>query len=365
MAPLRTMFVVGHPAHVHLFRNSIAELTLRGHHVDVAAIDKESTLQLLAAYDIDFRVVGRNVSSMGWKLLDTPSKDIRLVRFLKEAQTDMVVSTGSPYAAQASAMRGIPHIAFSDTEIAVAVLRTMLPFTDAVCTPSVFSEDLGTKHVRYEGYKELAYLHPFRFKPQASVLDLIGASRDERLIVVRFASWDSSHDIRADGLVFRDPVTILSFIRHLGTYGRVLITSERKLPSELNDFVLGIPLERIHDLLFFSSLYIGEGATMASEAGVLGTPWIFISNVSRGYLDDQEQKYGLGFWETSLDGAMDRVGQVFAIPDLKSSWAAKRQALLRDKIDVTGFIVRFIEDWPASLGAIKARIAAPLREAAE
>ena len=104
---------------------------------------------------------------------------------------------------------------------------------------------------------------------------------------------------------------------------------------------------------------------MASEAGVLGTPWIFISSATRGYLDDQEQKYGLGFWETSLEGAMDRVDEVFTIPELKRSWAVKRQVLLRDKIDVTDFIVKFLEDWPASFESAKARLPVPFQGATE
>ena len=103
---------------------------------------------------------------------------------------------------------------------------------------------------------------------------------------------------------------------------------------------------------------------MASEAGVLGTPWIFISNASRGYLDDQEQKYGLGFWETLPEGAIDRVKEIFAFPDLKRSWAVKREALLRDKIDVTDFIVGFIEDWPGSFEGTKGRTPA-IQEATE
>ena len=362
---MNLLFVVGHPAYVHFFRNSIGELVRHGHRVRVAAVDKESTLALLRAYKLSFVEFGRNDPNMGLKILDTPRKDYRFLRLLRESGAEMVVSTGSPYAAHASALRGIPHIAFSDTEIAVAVLRTMMPFTDAVCTPSVFSKDLGTKQVRYSGYKELAYLHPSRFEPQSSVLDLVGASRDEKLIIVRFASWDSSHDTRANGLKFRDPADVLSFIRDLGKYGRVLITSERKLPTELSRLVLRIPLERIHDLLFFASLYVGEGATMASEAGVLGTPWIFVSNETRGYLDDQQQKYGLGFWETSVEAAMDRVEDVFSVPDLKRSWGAKRQALLRDKIDVTDFIVRFLEEWPGSFQGTSARIPVHLQEAIE
>ena len=362
---MRILFVVGHPAHVHLFRNSIAELGLRGHRVDVAAVDKESTLQLLAAYNIDFHIVGRNVSSIGWKLLDTPSKDIRLVRLLKDADTEVVVSTGSPYAAQASAMRGIPHIAFSDTEIAVAVLRLMLPFTDAICTPAAFQKDLGSKQVRYDGYKELAYLHPARFTPQPGILDLVDATPTERIIVVRFASWDSSHDGSTSGRALHGGSEMVTFVRNLEQLGRVFVTSERRVPAELADLELKIPLERIHDLLFFSTLYIGEGATMASEAGVLGTPWIFLSTEGRGYLDDQAENYGLGFWVTTAEAALARARTLLADPNLKMSWASKRAALLRDKIDVTDFIVRFIERWPESFGRPAARIPSGLREAAK
>lgn len=340
---MNILFVVGHPAHVHLFRNPIAELRGRGHHVQVAAVAKETTLNLLAAYGLEPVVVGRNLPGMGPKLLDLPRKDFRLLRLLKKERTDLVVSTGSPYAAQASAIRGIPHVAFSDTEIAGAVLKLMLPFTDAVCTPTAFSLDLGKKHVRYRGYKELAYLHPARFQPEPSVLNLVGASRGDRLIIVRFATWDSSHDIAAHGV---DDADLVSFVRHLESHGRVLITSERPLPRELDDYLLKIPLDRVHDLLFFATLYIGEGATMASEAGVLGTPWIFVSSENRGYLRDQEQTYGLGFWETSARSALNRADLLLSDPGLKTSWEAKRHALLLDMIDVTDFIVKFLDEWP-------------------
>src|SRR2546425_10145192 len=114
---------------------------------------------LLSALD------GKNVPTIAGKLLDLPLKDLRLAILLSRVRPDLVVSTGSPYAAQASAALSIPHIAFSDTEIASGVIRLMLPFTDVVCTPSCFWLDLGAKQVRYPGYHELAYLHPSRFAP--------------------------------------------------------------------------------------------------------------------------------------------------------------------------------------------------------
>src|SRR5712691_12726164 len=103
---MNLLFVVGHPAHVHFFRNSISELVNHGHRVRIAAVDKESTLALLAAYKLHSVVFGRNDPNMGLKILDTPRKDDRFLRLLKESAAEMVVSTGSPYAAQASALRG-------------------------------------------------------------------------------------------------------------------------------------------------------------------------------------------------------------------------------------------------------------------
>lgn len=340
------LFVLGHPAHVHLFRNAIRELREHGHVVHIGAIQKESTLRMLSLYHLDFEVVGRNVPSLVQKVLDLPHKDVRLLRLISRIQPDVVVSTGSPYAAQAAKLHGSPHIAFSDTEIATAIIRMMLPFTDAVCTPDCFWLDLGDKQVRYAGYHELAYLHPARFQPRPDVLDLVEASAGERIILVRFASWDSSHDLRLGRDSFRSQSTVVSFVERLEQLGRVLITSERPVPEQLEDRLLRIPPDRMHDLLSVADLYVGEGATMASEAGVLGTPWIFVSQQSRGYLDDQESRYGLGFHVDTPEKALERARNILSGRDTKARWQAKRSLLLKAKIDVTGFIVRLLEDWP-------------------
>ena len=67
---MKLLFLVGHPAHVHLFRHSIAELRARGHSVWIAAIEKETTLRLLSLYGLDYTPVGKNVPTLAGKLLD-------------------------------------------------------------------------------------------------------------------------------------------------------------------------------------------------------------------------------------------------------------------------------------------------------
>ena len=62
--------------------------------------------------------------------------------------------------------------------------------------------DLGRKHIRYNGFHELAYLHPNRFKPDISVLDELKVKEGEKFVILRFVSWNATHDFGQAGLSF-------------------------------------------------------------------------------------------------------------------------------------------------------------------
>ena len=51
-------------------------------------------------------------------------------------------------------------------------------------------------------------------------------------------------------------------MRELSKYARIVITSEDPLPRDLEKYRSNIPPERMHDALYYASLYAGEGATM-------------------------------------------------------------------------------------------------------
>tara|TARA_B100000315_G_C14584869_1_gene592441 strand:+ start:2797 stop:2976 length:180 start_codon:yes stop_codon:yes gene_type:complete len=48
----------------------------------------------------------------------------------------------------------------------------------------------------------------------------------------------------------------------------------------------------MHDVLYYATLYIGEGATMASECAMLVTHAIYVNSLTAGTLEKQEE-YGL------------------------------------------------------------------------
>ena len=89
----------------------------------------------------------------------------------------------------------------------------------------------------------------------------------------------------------------------------------------------------------------------------LGTPAIYLDNVGRGYTDEQEKKYGLVFnYTESLEDqekSIQKGIELLQTPNLKQKFQTRRQKMLSEKIDVTAFMVWFIENYPESVSVMR------------
>ena len=241
-------------------------------------------------------------------------------------------------------------IIFTDSEPAKLANAITFPFANVICTPSCYRDRLDEKQIRYNGYHELAYLHPNRFTPNPAVLDELGLAEGDPFIIVRFVSWQASHDVGQHGI--RDKVGL---VKALEQYGRVLITSEGALPPELQPYQIRVSPEKLHDLLYYATLYVGEGGTTASEAAVLGTPSIYVSSLvgTMGNFIELEETYDLLYSFTDGSAALGKAIEILQDPASKRKWRVKRERLLADKIDVTAFMVWFVENYPRSFTEMK------------
>jgi predicted glycosyltransferase len=349
---MRIVVDINHPAHVHFFKNFIWEMEEQGHQVVVTASQKDLAYTLLQKYGFTYIPLGCYGNSLFKKLMNLPLLDLKMYNVLKKMNPDILVGIGSIRAAHASLLLKKPCVSFEDTEHATEQIRLYLPFATSVCTPSCYRGDIGPKQIRYNGYHELAYLHPNRFTPNPDVLTELGLTEGDPFIIVRFVSWQASHDVGQHGI--RDKVGL---VKALEQYGRVLITSEGALPPELRAYQIRVSPEKLHDLLYYATLYVGDGGTTASEAAVLGTPAIFISTLYCGYQLDEE-KYGLLYlFSDPVSGVKNGLRKAVALlndPNLKENAYLNRLKLLEDKIDVTEFMVWFVENYPESCHQIKA-----------
>lgn len=338
---------VGHPKHVHFWKNIINILTKKGHKIKIVAVDKDMTLYLLKKCGFDYEIIGKNYKGLFRKAYGLVRNDMKLLNIAKKFKPDIFVSD-SPYSAHTSKLLNKPHIAFSDTEQARLTSWLTFPFSEVVCTPACYYKMIDPrKHLKYNGYEELAYLHPNYFEPDPSVLDEQGINKNERFIVIRMVSWNASHDIGDKG--FDNPIEV---IEKLEKYGKVLVTAEAKLNDYINEYKIIVPPEKIHSLLYYASLHIGESSSMASESALLGTPSIFVSTSKRGYIDELESKYDLLYTfsdrKNAQEKAIKKAIQLLEDKNIKMNWQKKREKLLNEKIDVAEFISDFIEGYPES-----------------
>jgi len=336
---------IGHPAHVHFFKHLIWEMKNNGHEVVIAARSKEVTYSLLASYGFRFRKMISHRKSLLGKALTFPIRWIQTYKLCREINPDILIGIADFYSAQVGRILRRTSFIFTDTEhVKIDPLLTF-PFADVILTPNCFSRNVSDKQIRYNGYHELAYLHPNYFNPDPSVLKMLDVIKGEKYIILRLVSWDASHDIGHSGLSFEMKQKL---VIELSKYARVFISSEKKLPAKLKKYQINIPPVKMHDVLSFATLYIGEGATMASECAILGTPAIYINSLSAGTLEEQE-KYGLLYCFRDSKGILEKALQLLKTSNLKKDYEIRRKKMLADKIDVTAFMVWFIENYPESV----------------
>ncbi|AAM31806.1 conserved protein [Methanosarcina mazei Go1] len=336
---MNILFDIGHPKDVNVFKNVIWKLQERGHEIKIVARAKENTKRVLEEYGFEYEVC-KYYKTMSGKALGIITNDIHLYNIAKKFQPDIFVSPGSPYSAHVSRLLRKPHIAFSDTEIAGLVMKLTFPFTDKIYTSSSFYLDLGPKQIRFNGYYELAYLHSNYFTPNRDVLKKYNL--DEGYIILRLSALSSHHDIGAKGFTFSSEEELIDFIRELERYGRVIVSSETKQWKTISDYELKFKPGDLHDLLYYSKMCIGEGATMASEAAILGVPAIYVSNTHRGYLDELET-YELAFTIQEREEALKKAKSLLEEDSLVKNSKEKREKLLKEKTDVVEFMVNAIE----------------------
>ncbi|NND01342.1 MAG: DUF354 domain-containing protein [Acidimicrobiia bacterium] len=335
---MRILIDILHPAHVHFFKHFRTEMKERGHEVLVTAREKDIALDLLQELDIPHEVISTQRTGLLGMAGELAQRSWRLARIARRFRPDVLTGIMGVSIAPVGRLLRIPSVVFYDTEFAARTNRFIYPMATAVCTPDCYEGSVRGRHVTYPGYHELAYLHPSRFTPDRSALGDFGLAQDEPFSILRFVSWEASHDVGEKALSAQQKTGLVATLER---FGSVLISSEAPLPPDLRDRQLTGPTSRIHDLVGFAKLLVGESATMASEAAVLGTPSVFIATSGRGYISDQEHRYGLTRWfqPEAFGDALAAVNELGEVP--AERWAEARAALLNDKIDLTPWQVDF------------------------
>lgn len=296
-ADMRYLFHLGHPAHFHLFKNSIHSLKNEGHEVVIMIKKKDVLEDLLQASGFDYVNVlpkGRadNKLALAWSVLKT---DLKIMAYCLRRRPNYLVGTSIAIGHVGRVLR-IKNINVNEDDADVVPLYSKLsyPFANLILAPTTCGNGKWeSKSLKYPGYHELAYLHPKVFSAnRAKATKVLGF--EGPYFIMRFAKLNAHHD---DGITGITDKVALQIINLLKPHGRVYITSEREFDDKrLEQYRVKISPIDMHDVMAFASLYIGDSQTMAAESGVLGVPFIryndFVGRI--GYLKELEEVYNLG-----------------------------------------------------------------------
>ncbi|MBI88901.1 MAG: hypothetical protein CMG60_02340 [Candidatus Marinimicrobia bacterium] len=335
---------IGHPAHVHYFKNFIMEIKNEGHKVLITARNKDVTHNLLDHYSIQYVSRGEGKRGLIGKFFYLFKANYQLYKIAKIFKPNLFLSFASPYAAQVAFFLKKPHITFTDTENAKIGIMSFLPFSQIVLTPNAYKNHLGNKHIRFNGFMEQCYLHPKYFQPNNNFFTNLNLALNQKYVIIRLVSWNASHDIGQKGFELN---FLIKLVKEIENYAPVFISSEGDIPVQLGKNKLNATANEIHSILFHATLFIGEGATMASECAILGTPAIYINTLTAGTLEEQE-KNGLVYIFNSTEGVKEKAISIIKNKKIKTNQIQKRDKFIKKTIDVTKFMKWFILNYPES-----------------
>jgi len=291
---VRILIDIVHPAQAHFFRPIAERLGARGHDILFTSRAKDCTLDLLDSFGVAHVPLTSAARSRIGLVGEMVVRDMRLLGVARKFRPDLVLGKEAACAHQVAWLLRIPSLAFDDTDDARWQRRLSLPFTRrraADPRARVPSADA------VPGVSPVGYLHPNRFRKTA---DFHGS------VLVRLVRWSATHDAGQWGL---EPGRLLDLVKALGVFGKVFISSERRLPAELRPYRLKLAPAKFHEWLAGCRLQVGESATLAAESAVLGVPAVYCGSRRLWYTDLLEAK-----------GLLKRVSSAADCPAAASDW---------------------------------------------
>lgn len=337
MKPKNILFDIGHPAHVHLFKNFIRYLKENRHHLVVVSREKDVTNRLLQHYGIDYLSLsqaGANLLQLSGELF---KRDVRIFRLHREHRFDMAFGT-SVSIAHLSALTNVKSFVFNEDDDDVDVLFSLLtyPFSTGIFIPSgIRFRWWRKKRIIHDSYHELAYLHPAHFTPDKDILTKYKLE-PWSYIIIRHSALKAYHDVKIKGLVGKAWERVDDLLKGYP----VIRSSEGPGEKKIDPWDM-------HHLLSYAKMLVTDSQTMTMEACALGVPSIrynsFVGRIS--VLEELEHTYGLtaGFRPGNIERMSRKLEEFLANKKLAEEWQERRRSMLSDKVDLLDRMIDFFE----------------------
>lgn len=270
---MRILIDIVHPADVLFFKRPIDDFLARGDELLVLSRHKDITCSLLDNLGVVHRSISRAGNGKMALLRELLLRDREIFRATRRFEPQVMLGFGGVSISHVTQLTGVPSVAFYDSENAKLQTSITWPFISHLYVPLSYRGPIPhNRTTRLPGTKDLSYLHPSAFRPDFEMALAAGLCAKRKNFFIRVVEWRANHDLGKSGWT---PKALVALVNWLAQKGKVHLSAEREIPEELKVFRYSGDLESVHHLIAHCDLLVGESATMASEAAILGVPGIY------------------------------------------------------------------------------------------
>lgn len=349
---MKILIYCGHPAQFLFLRESIKNLTKKGHQILILIKTKDVLEDLVKSEGFKYiNILRRERGNTKLAiLLSLIKRNFKLLPVILKYKPDLLIG-GDPSINQLGWLLNKKRFTFTEDDYPlIKVLASIsYPFTQAILCP--ISTDVGKweyKKIGYRGYMKLAYLHPKYFSIDKTILQKYNI--EGRYALIRLSGLTAHHDFGKKGMNNTILDKIIGLVESKNI--RVYLSSESTINKQYEPYRLKISPSHIHQVLANATILISDSQSMSVEASMLGVPSIRYSDFAGqiSVLEELENDYHLTFGvKPGNDEKLFKIlDHIINNSNSGNEFKIRRARMLDDKINITEFLTWFIESYPKS-----------------
>ena len=214
------------------------------------------------------------------KLLASLERSKLLTKRIERSDPDLLVSFCSPEASRVAFGLGIPHIAFSDSPHAKAVMKLSLPYATKLLTPWIIPKgdfaEFGIDDrniIKYRAIDAAVIIKNYKKSKQKK-------SNAKKIILIRPEETEAAYITKKS-----KTVKIIKKIVEKFPDEQKIVLSRYKDQSNNLKKIFGVDISLLSKpvngkvLLSKVDCFVGSGGTMTAESGLLGIPTISLNAI--------------------------------------------------------------------------------------
>ena len=214
------------------------------------------------------------------KMMASLQRSKLLTKKIEKFAPDLLISFCSPEASRVAFGSNIPHIAFSDSPHAKAVMKLSLPFVTKLLTPWIIPKNDFTLYgidskniIRYKTIDAALIIKNYKNIKKKN-------SKSKKIILIRPEEVEAAYASKSNKTV----KIIKKIVEKFPNEEKIVLSRYENQSKELKKFfgssisLFSKPING-QEFLRKTDCFVGSGGTMTAESGLLGIPTISLNSV--------------------------------------------------------------------------------------